>query len=68
MLITALHQAGLSCLVHTPNPMRFLNKLCERPAHEKPVMILPIGYPSSDAVIPQASMSKKPLSEIMTCF
>lgn len=68
MLITALHRAGLPCLVHTPNPMRFLNKLCERPAHEKPVMILPIGYPSSDAVFPQASMSKKPLSEIMTCF
>ena len=68
MLIAALHHAGLSCLVHTPNPMRFLNKMCARPPHEKPIMILPVGYPSADAMIPKASMVKKPLSQIMSCF
>lgn len=65
-LIAALHQAGLVCLTHTPNPMKFLNDLCGRPAHEKPVMILPVGYPSADAVVPAAAKRKKPLAEILT--
>ena len=46
-LISALHHSGLVCLEHTPNPMKFLNKLCNRPANEKPVMILPVGYSSN---------------------
>ena len=68
ILITALHQAGLASLVHTPNPMRFLNHMCARPAHEKPMMILPVGYPAENATIPQASTQKKPLDIIMSCF
>lgn len=68
VLITALHQAGLASLVHTPNPMRFLNQMCQRPAHEKPVMILPVGYPAQGATIPKASTYKKPLDSIMSCF
>ena len=31
-LITAIHNAGLVCLEHTPNPMKFLNDLCGRPS------------------------------------
>jgi len=65
-LISALHHAGLVCLEHTPNPMKFLNTLCNRPTREKPVMILPVGYPSDDATIPQAAKIKKPLDEILT--
>jgi nitroreductase len=65
-LISALHHAGLVCLEHTPNPMKFLNTLCTRPTREKPVMILPVGYPSDDATIPQAAKIKKPLDEILT--
>ncbi len=42
-LIAALHHAGLVCLTHTPNPMKVLPALCGRPAHEKAVMILPVG-------------------------
>jgi len=68
MLITALHHAGLSCLTHTPNPMRFLNDLCGRPDNEKPVMILAVGHPSEDATVPAVAKKKKPLSEIMTAF
>jgi iodotyrosine deiodinase len=68
ILITALHHAGLVCLEHTPNPMKFLTAMCMRPAHEKPVMILPVGYPSDDASVPEAAKIKKPLSEIMTVF
>ncbi len=65
-LIAALHHAGLVCLTHTPNPMGFLNEMCGRPANEKPVMILPVGYPAADAVVPAAAKRKKPLDEILT--
>jgi len=56
------------CLEHTPNPMKFLNNLCERPSNEKPIMIIPIGNPSADATVPKAAKLKKPLNEIMTVF
>ena len=67
-LITAIHNAGLVCLEHTPNPMKFLNDLCGRPDNEKPIMILPVGNPSEDANIPKAAKLKKPLNEILTVF
>lgn len=67
-LIAAIHQAGLVCLTHTPNPMKFLGPLCGRPDHEKPVMILPVGYPAATATVPAVAKRKKPLAEIMTVF
>ena len=67
-LISALHHSGLVCLEHTPNPMKFLNQLCDRPKHEKPMMILPVGYPSETAEIPQAAKSKKPISEVLSIY
>ena len=67
-LITALHEAGLCCLTHTPNPMKFLNKLLDRPKSEKPVMILAIGHPADDATVPAAAKIKKPLDKILTIF
>lgn len=67
-LITALHKAGLSTLTHTPNPMKFLNELCERPATEKPEMILVVGHPDEKATVPAHAKWKKPLDEIMTVF
>lgn len=68
MLITAIHHAGLVCLEHTPNPMKFLGPLCGRPEHEKPVMILPVGYPAETATVPAVAKRKKPLDQIMTVF
>ncbi len=68
MLITALHHAGLVCLEHTPNPMKFLPELCGRPASEKAVMILPVGYPSDTATVPAVAKRKKPLEQIMSVF
>ena len=68
MLITALHHAGLVCLEHTPNPMKFLAEACGRPASEKPVMILPVGYPAENATVPAVAKRKKPLDEILTVF
>jgi iodotyrosine deiodinase len=67
-LIGALHQAGLVCLEHTPNPMKFLGPMCGRPAEEKPVMILPVGYPSDDATVPAVAKRKKDLTEILSVF
>ncbi|MBL4918021.1 nitroreductase family protein [Szabonella alba] len=66
MLITALHHAGLSCLTHTPNPMKFLNSLCGRPENEKPVMILVVGHPAPSATVPAVAKKKKPLTGILT--
>ncbi len=68
MLITALHHAGLVCLEHTPNPMKFLPEFCGRPASEKPVMILPVGYPTEDATVPAVAKRKKPLDQVLTVF
>ena len=62
MLITALHQAGLATLTHTPAPMRFLNEILERPSHERPYLILVAGYPSEDATVPE--IEKKELAEV----
>lgn len=66
VLITALHRAGLCCLTHTPNPMKFLNGLLDRPSSEKPVMILAVGHPADDATVPAVAKMKKPLADILT--
>lgn len=65
-LIAALHHAGLVTLTHTPNPMTFLNAMCGRPADEKPFLLLVVGYPAADAMIPVHAARKKPLAEIAT--
>ena len=65
-LIAALHHAGLTALTHTPNPMKFLNKLVGRPSSEKPVMILAVGHPAEDATVPAAAKLKKPLNQIFS--
>ncbi|WP_309663698.1 nitroreductase family protein [Tabrizicola sp.] len=67
-LIAAIHQAGLVCLEHTPNPMKFLGALCGRPEHEKAVMILPVGYPAEGATVPAVAKRKKGLDQIMSIF
>lgn len=64
MLIAAVHQAGLASLTHTPSPMGFLNRLLDRPAHERPFLLLVVGYPAEDAEVPV--ITKKPLEEIAT--
>lgn len=67
-LIAAIHHAGLVCLEHTPNPMKFLAAMCGRPEHEKPVMILPVGYPADTATVPAVAKRKKPQDQIMSVF
>ncbi len=64
ILVAAVHQAGLASLTHTPSPMNFLNKLLDRPAHEKPFLLLVVGHPADDAKVPD--IQRKPLTEIST--
>jgi iodotyrosine deiodinase len=68
VLITAIHHAGLVCLEHTPNPMSFLNEMLHRPPQEKPLMILPVGYPAKDATVPAVAKRKKPFDRVATIF
>tara|TARA_R110000782_G_scaffold88563_1_gene170825 strand:+ start:700 stop:1380 length:681 start_codon:yes stop_codon:yes gene_type:complete len=68
MLISACHMAGLATLVHTPNPMKFLNGICGRPDTEKPFLILVAGHPADDAMVPRHALIKKPLDEIAGFF
>ena len=61
ILITALHQAGLVCLTHTPSPMKFLNEILGRPSSERPFLLLVTGYPADDAEVPD--INRKSLHE-----
>ncbi|MEM7299779.1 MAG: nitroreductase family protein [Pseudomonadota bacterium] len=65
-LLGALHECGLVSLTHTPNPMSFLNDMLGRPKSEKPTMIVAVGHPAEDAMVPSVAKIKKPLSEIAT--
>ena len=58
MLIAAIHEAGLVTLTHTPSPMNFLNKILDRPANEKPFLLLPVGFPADDARVPDIERKK----------
>jgi nitroreductase len=64
LLIASVHHAGLTCLTHTPSPMRFLNEILDRPKTERPYLILVVGYPAKDCEVPD--ISKKTLEEIAT--
>ncbi|MEI2776504.1 MAG: nitroreductase family protein [Tetrasphaera sp.] len=63
-LIAALHHAGLATLTHTPSPMGFLNTILGRPEHERPFLLLVVGYPAADVQVPV--ITKKPLAAIAT--
>ena len=62
MLLTALHQAGLATLTHTPSPMGFLSEVLGRPRHERPYLLIPVGYPAEGAMVPD--ISRKSLEEV----
>ena len=62
-LIAALHHAGLATLTHTPSPMQFLNRILERPAREKPFLLLVVGHPAADATVPR--IARKTADRIM---
>lgn len=62
IFITALHQAGLATLTHTPSPMKFLKDILQRPTNEQPYILFPVGYPAEDAVVPD--LKRKTIDEV----
>ena len=62
-LLAALHMSGLATLTHTPSPMGFLAQILERPANERPFLLIPAGYPAPDARVPD--ITKKPLNDVL---
>ncbi|MTI20296.1 nitroreductase family protein [Fulvivirga sp. RKSG066] len=65
-LLTAIHHAGLVALTHTPSPMNFLTKLLDRPANERPVLLIPVGYPVEETYVPK--LERKPLDEVAVYY
>ncbi len=63
MLLCALHHAGLATLTHTPSPMGFLGRILNRPDHERPFLLIPVGYPADGCLVPD--IQRKSLEEVM---
>ena len=64
LLIAALHNMGLATLTHTPSPMVFLSEILNRPANEKPYVLIPVGYPAEGCQVPD--LQRKKLDEVAT--
>lgn len=58
-LLTAIHNAGLCALTHTPSPMGFLSKILKRPENERPFLLIPVGYPAESCMVPEISRKSK---------
>ena len=65
-LISAIHQAGLVTLTHTPSPMNFLQDILKRPENERAFLLLPVGYPKEGVEVP--NLDRKSLNEIMVNY
>ncbi|TVQ62903.1 MAG: nitroreductase family protein [Phycisphaerales bacterium] len=63
MLLAACHHAGLATLTHTPSPMGFLKDVLERPDHERPYLLVPVGYPAAGCTVPK--LERKALDEVL---
>ncbi len=61
-LLAAIHNAGLVALTHTPSPMNFLSKILNRPANEKPFLLIPIGYAADNNWVPD--IERRSLNEV----
>ncbi len=66
LLISAIHNAGLVTLTHTPSPMRFLEKILDRPDNERAYLVLPVGYPENECFVPD--LKRKNLNEIAVFY
>ena len=62
MFIHAIHNMGLVTLTHTPSPMGFLREILNRPEHEHAMLVMPVGYPAEDAMVPD--IARKSLDEV----
>jgi len=64
LFISAVHEMGLATLTHTPQPMRFLSHILERPESERPYILFPVGYPAPECQVP--AVSKKTVDDVST--
>jgi nitroreductase len=64
LFITAIHRMGLVSLTHTPSPMGFLNRVLGRPSHERPFVLMPVGHPADDCLVPD--IKRKALEDVAT--
>jgi len=62
IFLSAVQNAGLAALTHTPSPMNFLQKALNRPDNERAYLLIPVGYPTSEATVP--NIHRKNLKEI----
>jgi iodotyrosine deiodinase len=46
--------------------MGFLRELLDRPENERPFILIPVGFPADDAVVPD--LSRKPLDEFVSRY
>ena len=58
-LLSAIHNAGLVALTHTPSPMNFLEMLLNRPSNEKAFLLIPVGYPAENVMVPRLERKGK---------
>jgi iodotyrosine deiodinase len=65
-LLSAIHNAGLVALTHTPSPMNFLRTTLNRPENEKPFLLIPVGYPADECWVPD--LKRKELEEICVFY
>lgn len=65
-LITAIHNAGLTTLTHTPSPMQFLQRILKRPENERPFLLLPVGYAAEEAEV--SKLTKKTADEYISWY
>ena len=62
LFIAAVHAMGFVTLTHTPSPMGFLGELLDRPPNERAMLVMPVGYPAADAMVPD--LARKSLDDI----
>jgi iodotyrosine deiodinase len=64
--LLAVHNVGLVALTHTPSPMNFISKALERPENEKPMLLIPVGFPADNAVVPD--LTRKEAKEVIEYY
>lgn len=65
-LLTAIHNAGLVSLTHTPSPMNFLQKILKRPENERAYLVIPVGYPAAEVKVP--AIDRKGKEEVLVYY
>jgi nitroreductase len=66
ILLTALHNLGLATLTHTPSPMKFLSEILDRPKNETPFLLIVVGYPEKETLVP--NIKRKKMDNILTIY